>query len=180
MKLENILSQYTIEESITALLIASMYDDGLYESELLTEASVKDFIQKLGLKIHKGKGLIDYIRSFTQGVGRIIIAALKNDKETVRKLATSIKKEDVIDFLLKLDMATLHLVTGPIHFIDAVTGWELWANIKSMASKADSVWEDLVSTVKTLKSKVMTYLDPPKKNQIIPYIDNIESALGIT
>ena len=183
MKLNTIINQIdglTVEESVTALLIACMYDGSLYESEQLTKAAIKDFLKKLGLQAHKGKGLVSYIKGFTQGVGRIVVAALKGDKKKVKEIAQSVRKEDVLDFLLKLDMATLHLVTGPIHFIDAVTGWELWANIKSAAAKADSVWDDLVATVKELKKKVVTYLSSPKKDQVLPHIETIEVALGAT
>ena len=114
-----------------------------YDMENLTESQkeqifegIKDWFEKVGLSIEKGTGIIDYVGQFTSGAGKLILAAIKGDKEKVKEIAKGLKKEKVIDFLLKLDILTLHLVTGPIHTIDAVTGWELMANLEKFSDEA--------------------------------------------
>jgi len=87
------------------------------QKELLTE-SIKSWLEKVGLSIEKGSGLIDYVTQFSIGVGKIILAAIKGDKDEVKKIAKKVTKEKVLDFLLKLDLITLHIVTEPIHIID--------------------------------------------------------------
>ena len=171
------ITTYSIEESIAAITIASMFDGSLYEAEALDEAA-GGILQKLGLEAHKTKGLIGYIKSFTTGIGKIVIAALKGDKEKVKEIASTVKKEDVIDFLLKLDMATLHLVSGPIHTIDAITGWHLWAAVKSVAAKAGSVYDEIKKAIDVIKQKITTLIDKPKREQMLKPISDLELALG--
>ena len=67
-------------------------------------------------------------------IGKVIWYAMKaavgneEDKQKLIRIIkeTKISSSQLIDFLLKLDMLTLHAITGPIHMIDAVTGWHLW------------------------------------------------------
>jgi hypothetical protein len=176
MKLEQILEQVSIEESIAAILLASVYSENLNEN--LTEAKAQQALDKLGLTVTKTKGIVDYVRSFVKGSGRIIIAAVKGDKQKVREIASTLKKEDVMDFILKLDMATMHLVSGPIHFIDAITGWDLWANVKHNATKANSTYQEISSVLFQLKSKINSFISEPKKSQMLEPIDSLISMLG--
>jgi hypothetical protein len=181
MKLNQIILPQgdTIEEAALVLTLASMWTENLDESEELTEARFKNLLNRLGLSIHKQVGLLDYVRSFTQGIGKIIVAALKKDKAAVKQIATSIKKEDVIDFLLKLDMATMHLVTGPIHFVDAVTGWDLWANVKHAAGTAGSIYSDIKAAIISLKNKITSHLNTEKQKQMLGPLDSLLLMLGV-
>ena len=106
------------------LLIAS----GNLNSSSLNESSLKNALQnvidKSGLKIHKTDGLLDYFVSFATGAGKMILAAIRNDKEEIKKLSKEFDKAKMIDFLFKMDMVTLHIVTGPLHIIYAYRDWE--------------------------------------------------------
>ena len=68
------------------------------------------------------------------------VAIINKDGEAAKNVLKGLKKEDVLDFLLNLDMATLHIVSGPIHTIDAITGWHLWANVKDKAKGAKNIF----------------------------------------
>lgn len=180
MKLHQIIEEYTIEESIAAIAIASLYDGTLYEAEDLNEASLNKLLNKIGLTLHRsGKGLVDYVKGFAQGSGRILLAALQGDKAKVKEIAQQVKKEDVIDFLLKLDMATMHLVSGPIHVVDAITGWDLWANVKHAASSAKSVYDEIKDALITAKNKIASYISGPKKQQMLDPIETLLVMLGV-
>jgi hypothetical protein len=182
MKLTDVIDyeQLKVNEAVTGFA-AAMYLDGIvYESDELFEGAVSKFLEKLGLTVHKTKGLVDYVAGFTKGLGQIIIAAAKGDKERVKQIEHSVKKEDVIDFLLKLDMATLHLVSGPIHFIDAITGWDLWANVKSTAQKGKSVLDMIKKEIDTVVTMVKTYIYDPRKETMVKTLNDLRKTLGDT
>jgi hypothetical protein len=156
-----------------------MYDQGLMnESELLNEANINDYLKKFGLKFHKeGPGLIDYIKDFTKGAGKLIVAAVKGNKEEVKRIAQTITKEKVLDFLLKLDTATLHIVTGPIHTIDAVTGWDLSATVEHAAKKSKDILKDIWATLKELQNKVLKAFDDTRKKTLVKQISDLEAMI---
>jgi hypothetical protein len=171
-------NQKLIESDIMGLVYAMSLPKVAVNESLLTENAVNDFLSKFGLKFHKeGPGLIDYIKDFVKGTGKIFVAALKGDKDEVKRIAQGITKEKVIDFLLKLDTATLHIITGPIHTVDAITGWDLWANVKSQAKKAGNIIHDVWKAIKELKDKIHKALDDRRKQSVMSCITKIEDMV---
>ena len=173
--------KHALIERDLALIVYSMdYYNSLNEN-LLTEGSINDYLAKLGLTFHKaGPGVIDYIIDFAKGTGRIFMAAMNGDKEEMKKIASTLTKEEVIDFLLKLDAATLHIVTGPIHTIDALTGWDLWANVKAVSKRAKSVLEDIWAAIAHLKSKVtQNFKGSGHDKKIISRINKVERMIPL-
>ena len=145
---------------------------------LLTEGSINDFLSKFGLKFHKeGPGLIDYIKDFVKGTGKIFVAALKGDKAEVKRIMQSVTKEQIIDFLLKLDTVTLHILTGPIHMVDAITGWDLWADIEKVSKKAGNLVQDIWKVIKELKDKIHKALDDARKKSVLGCLGKIEDMI---
>jgi len=172
-----------MQDKIALLMYISENEDMINESydlENLTEAQeeliiegANDWLEKVGMKLHKGKGIIDYLASFTKGAGKLIMAAIKKDEEEVKKIASNFKKEDVVDFLLKLDMATMHIVTGPIHFVDAVTGWDLMANIKHAAEGAKDKLKLFYDAIQKVKDSIKAVLDGKRKERMLKVADNL-------
>jgi len=174
------------EDKISIMMYMIENDSILTESDLenLTEAQelliiegVHDWLKKTGLKLHKGNGIIDYVIQFSKGAGKLIMAAFKNDKEEVKRIAGTLKKEQVIDFLLKLDMATIHIVTGTIHRIDAWTGWDLSANLNALAKKAESSLHTFYKAMKSVKDSLLSVLDGDKQKRMMKLADKIENNL---
>lgn len=157
-------------------MINESYDmDELSEAQVveLTEA-VNDWLGKVGMKLHKGTGLIDYLKDFTKGAGKLIMAAIKKDEDEVKAIASEFTKEKVVDFLLKLDMATMHIVTGPIHFIDAVTGWDLMANIKHAAEGATDMLKAFYDAIGKVKDSIKNVLGGDRQKRMLKVADNLE------
>jgi hypothetical protein len=182
--------QYTIEElrDMTALLELSMFMEA--DINRLDEAfGLKDLadtagklLSKAGLHLHKGDGLVQQAMKGGTVLAKFVWYALKSatgDKEAIAKVKelanTEIKKEDVLAFLLNLDMATLHVITGPIHTIDAITGWHLWANVKEAAGasvdKASKAIENLIDVAKNALPEI--------KNKLIHHMKGIISLVGL-
>lgn len=138
----------------------------------LTKAkiSAKDLTHHLGIHVGKssGRGLIHSLLASGLNISKVMIAAFKavngnqDDKAKLKEAINKLKfkKEDLLDFLLRLDQATMHLITGPIHMIDAVMGWHIWADIKTQASNIGTRIKDafgnLIQTIKDLPSKIKT------------------------
>jgi hypothetical protein len=89
---------------------------------------IKSLLPKFGLQSHKSKGLIQILAQSTEGASLLLYYAFKvsigeNEyKAKMKELMSSVKREDLVDILLRLDILTLHAITGPIHIIDALTG----------------------------------------------------------
>jgi len=149
--------------------------DTMNEAELVE--GVNDWLGKIGMKLHKGNGIIDYVKQFSVGAGKLIMAAIKGDKKKVKEIANSLEKEKVVDFLLKLDMATMHIVTGPIHFIDAVTGWDLMVNLKHAAEGAKSLLAAFYDAMKKVKDSIKKVLTGDHQNKMMSVANNLETNM---
>ena len=174
--------QEEMEDKIAILMYLSESEELLNESAinefaLLTEAEAVEkangWLSKIGMKLHKGKGIIDYVKQFTGVVGKMIMAAIKGDKEAVKAHAQKVEKHEVVDFLLKLDMATMHIVTGPIHFIDAITGWDLMVNIKHAAEDAKDKLKVFYDGIKKVKDSIMNVLGGDRQKRMLRVADNL-------
>ncbi len=174
--------QTQIMESLLLLQYVTENDGRLNEDSVLANfaSKVNSILPKLGMKLHKGDGIINYVAKFASVGGKMLIASIKGNKEEIKRLATTIDRSEFIDFLLKLDMVSFHLVTNPIHMIDAITGWDLMANLKSHAQKAVSVIEDIVNGIRQLKTKIVQVLDNNVAKPIISFFDELETTVSIT
>ena len=182
IKYSEFLTEKVITEDMQDKINILMY---LSENEMINESldtmneadvveGVNDWLGKIGMKLHKGDGIIDYVKQFTSGTGKLIIAAVKGDKEEVKKIANTLERAKVMDFLLKLDMATMHIVTGPIHFVDAVTGWDLMANLKHAAKGAQDMLKSFYAAIKSVKDSIVKVLKGDRQKKMLKVADNLE------
>lgn len=63
---------------------------------------------------------------------------------------------------------------GPLHFISAVTGWELEANIEHLKNSAISSIKDIQNIINNLKDKIKNTIRSNKANILIDYLDIIQ------
>ena len=138
---------------------------------------LKKGLGKTGLHLHKGKGLISYIMSAGKGVGKIMLALLKGDKETVKELSQSVRKEDVVDFVLKLDQATMHVITGPIHMLDAITGWHIGANLDHVMKGKDAIIAKIKSAIGTIRTSISGIMDKGRELLFNKGMDKLEAEI---
>lgn len=171
--------QENLEESIKQILaiqdtsygdLNEMID---FSGDTLNEGKINDLLKKSGLHIGKNKGLISYMRDIGAGVAKIIFAAIKGDKEAIKDVMKTVSKEAVLDFILKLDMATLHIITTPIHTIDAITGWHLWANVKKAAEGAKTIIVKIKDAINTVKLEVGKIIKD--RNVLTKHTKNLQS-----
>lgn len=144
---------------------------------------VRNFLPKLGVHAHKAHGgLIGMLGKVGKTMAKFFWHAMKaatgdeESKKIVKQIANKeIKKEDVIDFLLKLDATTIHLISGIIHTIEALTGWHIGANIKhdieNVTHRAKEAIDILINVSKTVSDDV--------KKKIIQYVNGIKRLIGL-
>lgn len=170
--------QKAIDEMVTIMMAEQSTIDEMFDEDgLMIEAKIKD-VAKSFIHVGKGKGLIQYFKSAGKGIGKMFMAAIRGDVEGVKKVAKSVKATDVIDFLLKLDQATLHLITGPIHSLEAITGWHIWANVQKAQKGVVKVAEKIKQAIQIIKSNISDLIGGKKKDQYIKYLDTIDKSVS--
>ena len=139
---------------------------------------VNDILAKFGFELEKkSPGVIEYLARFTKGVGKFIWYAIKRDKKGIKAMMKEFDKEELIDFLYKLDLVTMHLITGPLHFIDGLTGWSLEVIIKNTKEKSTKIIDKLKSSIINLKMLITKYFDPKIQPLVIQKVIDVENYL---
>lgn len=184
-------SEYKINPASEDIAISSIidymslvFDSSLHESIIngslksIDEAkfvnNINNLISKAGFHVKKNKGLIGHLINAGKGVSKLFIALINKDADSAKQILRNLKKEDILDFLLDLDMATLHIVSGPIHLIDAITGWHLWANVKEKVKGASIA---VMDAIKKLKQYLSAIVDKTKVKIYSRFITNLEKDL---
>jgi len=171
----------SISPIVELAMLGAIYSDmSLNESELsdeLLESKFHNIVKKTGLHLSKNKGLIDYFISAGKGIGMMIAAAIQGDSVKIKEIAKTVKKEDLIDVLLKLDQATMHFVTGPIHLIDAITGWHIGA---AVGKATETTITQITKAVKTAKEIISDKVQNTKlKNKMLSNIVRLEKLIPV-
>lgn len=170
--------EYTdLYEDVKSEILSRLTNYGLTFQD---KSKINDVIKVLGFKLSKSNGptLIDLLIKSGKTLLEFFLAAIRGDKQKVKEMAnTKIKAEDVVNFILKLDEATLHILSAPLHTIEALTGWHLSANIKKVATATKDV---IVKKVKDAFQYIKDKLSPlaPKElaaNKILKAINSIQA-----
>jgi len=174
------LNEYESQIVVLAMLAEDdMILEAMNEEDIaLLAEGLSDKLGKAGLKLHKGKGILDYVKSFTMGAGKLFLAMIKGDTKKAKAILQTVEKEDILDFLYKLDLGTLHLITGPLHTIDAWTGWDLSVKMKSHMQKAGNIFDEIKHALATVKDKIVGAFDKGVSSKLVSKIGEIEKAVG--
>jgi hypothetical protein len=161
------------KEAIASLLEFIVFmEEG--ESLILSEArgeSVKAGLSKvaskLGIAAHGRKNLLKLIASVGKNTGLALVYSIRahsGNSEAKDKLTTILKtaniKSELTDLILRLDVLTLHLLTGPIHIIDALTGWHIGADLQQKAKTPNTHIKTALDTIVNAATKIK---DKPRR-----------------
>lgn len=158
------------------------------ESQTLNEATDKrtllkqadEMLKRVGFTTRQETGILQYLAGAGVGVAEMLVAALKGDKEGIKQVASGVTKEKLLDFFLKLDVLTLHLLSSPIHIIDAITGWDLHSNLRNTATKGvKAVVQTFSDAIKFIKEKLTTTrVSEQDKQRIAKELADLEDAMS--
>jgi len=174
-------NQQSLTEQEITLAWAVMLDEdvsnNLNEGAESVVTKISPHFKKVGLNIHKSTGLLDYVMKFLKGSGKLFYYLMKGDYDKAKDILRNVKKEDVLDFLFKLDLGTLHLFTGPIHMIDAWTGWDLHVNLQAQMKKAEALAKDFKDAIIIIKDTITNSFSKQPKNKLLKCVNKLENGL---
>jgi len=126
------------------------------DSVLLNEErsqSIKALFSKISNKLGTSSGgkpsrsgrknILALLGSISKNAALALIYAMqaqlgKNKEESKQKLkkilSTTNLKAEFVDFIIRADVLTLHMISSPIHIIDALTGYELGDLVREKAT----------------------------------------------
>ncbi len=121
------------------------------------ESMISGALKKVGLHLTKGNGLIQMLSKASVTVSKVIYLAVMGTKDPAYKAqlkdyieSNKVDKAQIFDFLLKLDTLSLHMLSAPIHILDAITGWHIGPDLH--AAGHDTPTDKINSVIKDLKS----------------------------
>jgi len=179
MRFKNYLNNNDVERIIELSIFMEEFDN-INEDISGLKNKIKKAFSAIGITAEKEEqGLIQILLKSGKTLSAFFWYALKaatgNDdaKKKVKQLAnTEVKKEDLIDFLMKLDRVTLHLTSEPIHMIEALTGWKIQAAVHKAYADTKDVTKKIHQALFTLEDAAKEAVEPIKK-KISAYIKQI-------
>lgn len=175
-------------ETIVSLLEFIMFmEDG--ESLVLAEARGENvkaglgkIANKLGVTVHGRKNLLKLIASVGKNTGLALVYAMRahmGQEGSKEKLESTLKtaniKSELTDLVLRLDTLTLHFLTGPIHMIDAITGWHIGADLHNAAKTPNTHIKTALDTIIKASQAIR---DKPRKT-LNRSIDKIRKIFAV-
>ncbi len=175
--IKRINEQEVFQTDFNEVLLGMAILEQMDPNEPLNEG-VNNILGKFGLELEKkSPGVIEYMYKFSKGIGKMIWFAIKKDTKGIEKLSKEFNKEMFLDFLYKLDLVTMHFITGPLHFIDGITGWGLEVKIKELATDADKLVSKMKNALEVVKKEVASYFAPTLQPLVLSKVQDIEKML---
>ena len=175
------------EDVITILEFMMIVDSG---DMLLAEErgeSVKNLFakvsSKLGFAAKNKKNLLGLLGSIGQTGAKAIlysIQATAGNEGAKEKLAQVLKnsnaKSEIIDFVIRADVLTLHLISTPIHMIDAIAGFDIAEKIRE---KAVGGGERLKDAVDLIQKSAKNLGNPSTARKVKKSLNTINRAFSL-
>lgn len=176
-------------EGLTNVMVALEIASGCHNTHINEGFmdSVSSMVNKMrgiakSADIEVEKGLLSYMKDVGVGGSQMLYHAFnafynKNEesKTKIKELSQGVKKEHLIDVLMKLDVLTLHLITGPLHMIEAVTGWNILSHIKAKVEPVEKQAKQAIHSLENLGKS----LDSKLKAQVQTYANAIRRVFGL-
>ena len=136
-------SQQDIQTVLEYLMILDAGEDDI----ILSENKLKDIkgtlstlAKKMGISNASKKTLLGLLSTVGKKSALSLVYAIQasaGNEDAREKLKGIIKDRNIYseltDLVVRLDVLTLHLISGPIHVIDALAGWDIAEKIRERA-----------------------------------------------
>lgn len=183
MRLSKYIEEEQLKKDIVNLVeIVEFFNDYNVINEGISD-KIKTTLKKLGIHADpSGAGVIQTIMKGGKLIGQLFwyaMKAMKGDREArerVREIAnTEITKEQLMDFILRLDGLTLHILTGPLHMIDALTGWHISLQTKRKASNAVERAKRVINHLSDIEREIESHV----KDKVKKWVEEIKIFFGL-
>ena len=159
-------------------------DEGILDKIKDVKGKTETMLKKIGVHTTQSKGLIQYLWGFNKGIVKLLFHGMTFAsgspqekavaKDEIKKILKSVTKEQVLDFLYKLDQLTLHTITGPLHALDSITGWHITADIKKKIEPAITKAKKAIEWLESAKDDLSGKL----KSQLQKYVNAIRRVFN--
>lgn len=174
----NLIEMAYIMEVPLSESVSLVYGQGRLDEAVIGNA-VNKALQPVGFQAKKGnRSLLKYISDAAKGVGKFFLAVIKGDFQTAGEIARSLKLQDVVDFLLRLDKATFSIITGTFDRIEAITGWDIWASLESAKETVKQSFERVNSAIENIKRESSLTMKTTKgKKKLVSALERIKQLV---
>lgn len=167
---------------------ASQIDEGVVDTVKGMVDKVKGMMQKsvkndFWRMVEKDKNLGQHLYSFSIDGARLLYHAFnvhynksEESKKYIKELSKNVSSTSFKNILLKLDVVTLSMFTGPIEAIDVLTGWKVYDALKKKLKPYDEQARDAIKTIESLKQ---TLENPAFKAQAQKYSNALRRVFNI-
>lgn len=167
-----------------------LYFSSCENEDQLNEIAFTKIFRKANLRFKNEASIIDIFKSGGKDMRSLIIHAIKafsgdeNSKAVVKEIANKkVSMRQVLDFLFKLDDATLHIITGPLHTIAALTGWNIIEALTKMKNKEGEKPEgmpkkNVKNIISNLKNALHTFPAKSRRRALV-FVDKLTKTLKV-
>ena len=175
-------SQQDIQTVLEYLMILDAGEDDI----ILSENKLKDIkgtlstlAKKMGISNASKKTLLGLLSTVGKKSALSLVYAIQasaGNEDAREKLKRIIKDRNIYseltDLVVRLDVLTLHLISGPIHVIDALAGWDIAEKIRE---RALGVTNKLNSAIDTIASSAQKHLNADRSKRVQKKINQIKT-----
>ena len=174
--IEDKLIEQTLFELLYIMDVDQKHLNEMFESDdNLIEEGFKDIFKDI-VKIKKEKGLIQQLKSAGINLSKLFVALIKGDTKAAKAVLKTVKKQDVISFIVNLDMATLHILSTPLHTLSAITGWHF--DFEKVSKISMKIVDKIKTAISIIKQNIGDIIGGKKEKQYISYLDVIDKSIS--
>ena len=145
------------------------------------KSTLSGIAKKLGISGHGNRNLLSVMSSVGKNARSALVYAMKafagdeKAKEKLKALRGSKEvRAELGDLILRLDALTMHFLTGPIHMMDAITGFDLAEKIREAATGETHHIDNAIQTIEKAGSK----LQRDKTSKVRKSLNLIKKVFG--
>lgn len=145
------------------------------------KTTISNISKKLGVTGHGKKSLLAVLSSVGKNARSALLLSIQafagdeSAKEKLKALRGSKEvRAELGDLILRLDALTMHLLTGPIHMMDAITGFDLAEKVREAATGESHHVDNAIKTIEKAGSK----LQRDKTSKVRKSLNLIKKVFG--
>ena len=135
--------------------------------------------KKMGISGESKKTLLGLLSNIGKKAALTLVYAIQasaGNESAKEKLKEIVKDRQIYselsDLVIRLDVLTLHMISGPIHMIDALTGWDIADKIREQAL---GVTNKINTAIDTISSSAQKHLNTDKSKRVQKKINQIKN-----
>lgn len=186
MKIDDIYEQI-IKEDVSILLETYIFieqsrigaiNESVFDKTVNIRNAVTGLLKNIGATTSiNSRGLIQYLSKGSTVMAKMLYYAIRGEKDKIEELSSSVSKEDVVDFFMKIDTVALQAIGSPLRIIDTVLGTSMYTELKKRAEPIKRRVETAIKTIEELRKDIE---NSKLKTQIQNYANGLRRIFELT